>query len=48
MAGLISQLKRFSRTPQGQRAIAAARQAANDPRKRAQAQRLLSRLRGRR
>jgi hypothetical protein len=47
MAGLIARLKHFSRTPQGRRAIAEARRAASDPRKRAQARRLLSRLRGR-
>jgi len=48
MPGLITRLKEFARSPQGQRAIAEARRAAADPRKRAQAQRLLGKLRGRR
>ncbi|WP_199807043.1 MULTISPECIES: hypothetical protein [unclassified Streptomyces] len=48
MAGILNRIKQFARTPQGQRAIAEARRAAADPRKRAQAQRLLGRLRGRR
>lgn len=48
MAGLIQRIKMFSRSPQGQRAIAQARRAAADPRRRSQAQRLLGRLRGRR
>ncbi|MFJ3582001.1 hypothetical protein ACIPPS_07170 [Streptomyces sp. NPDC090127] len=48
MSGLITRIKRFTRTPQGQRALASARRAAADPRKRAQARTLLGRLRGRR
>ncbi|WP_199826227.1 hypothetical protein [Streptomyces sp. SBT349] len=48
MAGIIDRLKGFSRSPQGRRAIASARRAASDPRKRAQARRLLGRLRSRR
>ncbi|MFF7178560.1 hypothetical protein [Streptomyces sp. NPDC008121] len=48
MSGLITRLKQFTRSPQGQRTIASARRAAADPRKRAQARRLLGRLRGRR
>ncbi|WP_179166714.1 MULTISPECIES: hypothetical protein [unclassified Streptomyces] len=48
MSGLITRIKQFTRSPQGQRTIASARRAASDPRKRAQARRLLGRLRGRR
>ncbi|MFF5970083.1 hypothetical protein ACFY7C_01010 [Streptomyces sp. NPDC012769] len=48
MSGLITRLKEFARSPQGRRAVASARRAAADPRKRAQAGRLLGRLRGRR
>ncbi|MFI1675770.1 MULTISPECIES: hypothetical protein [unclassified Streptomyces] len=48
MAGLLSRIRTYSRTPQGRRNIASARRAAADPRKRAQARSLLSRLRGRR
>ncbi|MEU2563254.1 hypothetical protein ABZ626_28530 [Streptomyces longispororuber] len=48
MAGLIARLKAYSRTPQGRRTISSARRAASDPRKRAQARSLLTRLRGRR
>ncbi|GAA3387877.1 hypothetical protein [Streptomyces roseoviridis] len=48
MPGLITRLKEFARSPQGQRAVASARRAAADPRKRAQARSLLGRLRGRR
>ncbi|MEO3754089.1 hypothetical protein [Streptomyces sp. B6B3] len=48
MSGLIDRLKRFSRSPQGRRAVDSARRAASDPRKRAQARQLLSRLRHRR
>ncbi|MGK5729499.1 hypothetical protein [Streptomyces sp. URMC 124] len=48
MAGLMARIKQFTRSPQGQRTIASARRAAADPRKRAQARKLLSRLRGRR
>ncbi|MET9801765.1 hypothetical protein [Streptomyces sp. NPDC006368] len=48
MSGLLTRLKQFGRSPQGQRAAASARRAAADPRKRAQAQRLFGKLRGRR
>ncbi|MET9433357.1 hypothetical protein [Streptomyces sp. NPDC006551] len=48
MSGLMARIKQFTRSPQGQRAIASARRAAADPRKRAQARSLLGRLRGRR
>ncbi|MEU5686313.1 hypothetical protein [Streptomyces venezuelae] len=48
MAGLLSRIRAYSRTPQGRRTVASARRAAADPRKRAQARSLLSRLRGRR
>ncbi|GGX28995.1 hypothetical protein [Streptomyces lomondensis] len=48
MAGLLNRIKQFARSPQGRRAAEQARRAAADPRKRAQAQRLLGRLRGRR
>ncbi|MFH8369696.1 hypothetical protein [Streptomyces sp. NPDC018031] len=47
MSGLFARIRRFSRTPQGQRAMDTARRAAADPRRRSQARRLLSRLRGR-
>ncbi|MEV4945584.1 hypothetical protein [Streptomyces sp. NPDC053755] len=48
MSGLITRIKQFTRSPQGQRTIASARRAAADPRKREQARRLFGRLRGRR
>ncbi|MFI8962774.1 hypothetical protein ACIGO8_11695 [Streptomyces sp. NPDC053493] len=48
MSGLITRLKQFARSPQGQRAVESARRAAADPRTRDQARRLLGRLRGRR
>ncbi|WP_199825595.1 hypothetical protein [Streptomyces sp. NRRL B-1140] len=47
MAGMLDRLKEFARSPQGRRAVEQARRAAADPRKRAQAQRLLGRLKGR-
>ncbi|MFE1251530.1 hypothetical protein [Streptomyces sp. NPDC058735] len=47
MAGMLNRIKQFARSPQGQRTMEQARRAAADPRKRAQAQRLLGRLRGR-
>ncbi|MFJ9338514.1 hypothetical protein ACIRP0_04365 [Streptomyces sp. NPDC101733] len=47
MPTLLTRIKQFARSPQGQRAVASARRAAADPRKRAQAGRFLSRLRGR-
>ncbi|GAP47406.1 MULTISPECIES: hypothetical protein [Streptomyces] len=48
MAGILNRIKQFARSPQGRRATEQARRAAADPRKRAQAQRLLGKLRGRR
>ncbi|WP_199820197.1 hypothetical protein [Streptomyces sp. NRRL S-475] len=47
MAGMLDRIKQFARSPQGRRALDQARRAAADPRKRAQAQRLLGKLRGR-
>lgn len=47
MAGMLDRIKQFARSPQGRRAVDQARRAAADPRKRAQAQRLLAKLRGR-
>ncbi|MFF6952687.1 hypothetical protein ACFZAD_29015 [Streptomyces iakyrus] len=47
MAGMLNRIKDFARSPQGRRAAEQARRAAADPRKRAQAQRLLGKLRGR-
>ena len=46
MPGMVERIKQFARSPQGRRAVDQARRAAADPRKRAQAQRLLGRLRG--
>lgn len=48
MPGVIARIKEFSRSPQGKRVIASARRAAADPKKRARARQLISRLRGRR
>ncbi|MFC8132076.1 hypothetical protein [Streptomyces sp. NPDC057302] len=48
MAGIISRIKQFVRSPQGQRAISQARRASADPRNRAQAKRLFRSIRGRR
>ncbi|MEU7658459.1 hypothetical protein [Streptomyces lincolnensis] len=48
MSGILERIKRFARSPQGRRSIEQARRAAADPRRRAQAQRLLGKLRGRR
>ncbi|MFE6775854.1 hypothetical protein [Streptomyces sp. NPDC057702] len=48
MSGLLSRIKAFARSPQGRKLVAEGRRAAADPRKRAQAQQLLRRLRGRR
>ncbi|MEU6679951.1 hypothetical protein [Streptomyces sp. NPDC046853] len=47
MPGVISRIKQFVRSPQGQRAIREARRASADPRKRAQARRMLGKFRGR-
>ncbi|MEU6819485.1 hypothetical protein ABZ921_02570 [Streptomyces atriruber] len=46
MAGLLARIRDYSRTPQGRRTVESVRRAAADPRKRAQARSLLSRLRG--
>lgn len=48
MPGILERIKRFARSPQGRRTVEQARRAAADPRRRAQAQRLLGKLRGRR
>ncbi|MFD6419263.1 hypothetical protein [Streptomyces sp. NPDC060194] len=45
---IIDRIKRFARSPQGQRAISQGRRAAADPRRRAQGRRLLAKFRGRR
>ncbi|CAL9662104.1 hypothetical protein LMJ38_33375 [Streptomyces sp. R1] len=41
MAGVLDQIKRFARSPQGRRAAEQVRRAASDPRRRAQAQEML-------
>ncbi|MDJ0466457.1 hypothetical protein [Streptomyces sp. H27-C3] len=46
MPGIISRIKQYARSPQGRRTIAQGRRAASDPRRRAQARSLFSRLRG--
>ncbi|MFD3731936.1 hypothetical protein [Streptomyces sp. NPDC058632] len=46
MAGIVERIRRFAKSPQGRRATEQARRAAADPRRRAQAQRLLGKLRG--
>ncbi|MFJ5226855.1 hypothetical protein [Streptomyces sp. NPDC088400] len=48
MPGMIERIKQFARSPQGRRVTQQVRQASADPRKRAQARRLLGKLRGRR
>jgi hypothetical protein len=48
MAKLLTKIMLFVRSPQGQRAVAEVRRAAADPRRRAQAQQALGKLRGRR
>ncbi|GAA5704759.1 MULTISPECIES: hypothetical protein [Streptomyces] len=48
MPGIVDRIKQFARSPQGRRTVAEARRAAADPRRRAQAQRLLGKFRGRR
>ncbi|MFI6087687.1 hypothetical protein [Streptomyces sp. NPDC051218] len=48
MPGVINRIKQFVRSPQGQRTIRQVRQASADPRKRAQAKRMLGKFRGRR
>jgi hypothetical protein len=48
MSTVMARIKRFTRTPQGQRLIGATRRAAQDPRTQARARQLIGRLRGRR
>ncbi|MET7488463.1 hypothetical protein [Streptomyces sp. NPDC005538] len=48
MSDVMERIKRFARSPQGRRTAEQVRRAAADPRRRAQAQRLLAKLRGRR
>ncbi|MER5656234.1 MULTISPECIES: hypothetical protein [unclassified Streptomyces] len=47
MPGMVQRLKEFARSPQGRRTTEEIRRAAADPRRRAQAQRLFGKLRGR-
>ncbi|MFF8835078.1 hypothetical protein [Streptomyces sp. NPDC015130] len=47
MTALLDRIKRLARSPQGRGAAASLRRAAADPRRRAQARRLLGRLRHR-
>ncbi len=46
MPRMMERIKQFARSPQGRRTAGQARRAAADPRRRAQAHRLLGRLRG--
>ena len=46
MASFMDKITRFLRSPQGQRLQAKARQVAQDPHKRAQAEQLLRKFRG--
>lgn len=48
MASFMDKITRFLRSPQGQRLQTKARQMASDPRKRAQAEQLLRKFRGKR
>ncbi|MDO0929060.1 hypothetical protein QQY24_27975 [Streptomyces sp. TG1A-8] len=48
MSGVLERIKQFARSPQGRRTVEQVRRAAADPRRRAQAQRLVERLRARR
>ncbi|MFF2773830.1 hypothetical protein ACFVU3_02900 [Streptomyces sp. NPDC058052] len=48
MTALLYRIRRLAHGAQGRRAAASVRRAAADPRRRAQARRLLGRLRGRR
>ncbi|WP_167532774.1 hypothetical protein [Streptomyces alboniger] len=47
MPGMITKIKEFVRSPQGRRTVEQVRRASADPRRRAQAQRFLGRLRRR-
>ncbi|MET4658113.1 hypothetical protein ABID80_001823 [Streptomyces sp. PvP037] len=46
MPSMMERIKQFARSPQGRRTAEQMRRAAADPRRRAQAQRLLGRFRG--
>ncbi|MEV5980810.1 hypothetical protein [Streptomyces sp. NPDC052114] len=46
MSKLFSRVKRFARSSEGKRAVREARRASSDPRRRAEAKRLIGRLRG--
>ncbi|MFE0101413.1 hypothetical protein [Streptomyces sp. NPDC059009] len=46
MSGLLSRVTKFARSPEGRRAMREARRAADDPKNRAEAKRLIGRLRG--
>ncbi|WP_328747777.1 hypothetical protein OHT57_19770 [Streptomyces sp. NBC_00285] len=46
MPGILQRIKQFARSPQGRRTVEQARRAASDPRRQAQAKRLLGKLRG--
>ncbi|MEU1518363.1 hypothetical protein ABZ490_40515 [Streptomyces sp. NPDC005811] len=48
MAGVVARIKAFVRSPQGRRTIEQVRRSAADPRRRARAQELVRKLRGRR
>ncbi|MEU0007201.1 hypothetical protein ABZ079_23700 [Streptomyces sp. NPDC006314] len=48
MSGVLERIKQFARSPQGRRTIDQLRRTASDPRRRAQAQRLVARWRTRR
>jgi hypothetical protein len=48
MASFMDKIKGFLRSPQGHKLQAKARQMAQDPRKRAQAEQLLRKLKGKR
>lgn len=47
MPGVINRIKQFVRSPEGKRTMRQARQASADPKKRAQARRVLGKFRGR-
>lgn len=48
MSRMMERIKQFAKSPQGRRTAEQARRAASDPRRQAQAKRLLGKLRGRR
>ncbi|MET8689494.1 hypothetical protein ABZV77_35350 [Streptomyces sp. NPDC004732] len=45
MSGLLSRVAKFARSPEGRRAVREARRASADPKRRAEAKRLVGRLR---